>query len=249
MLTFRGNISGWILGSSRSALGQQVAAALQRVETMSLVSEDGKARIRRTMLESAADPILASQLRSARKESEEAVRNDPQRNLYRSPTREELPAFLSRTDMVFRRKMQAASKYAWDTTFDYPNDFVSELRAYAQSFPVGSRRVGRGQTLEDHNWELLEPLLCRLCQDMYVATVRDFIRTIGQRENEAMFPWAFSADSYVSLFEPMDVALVRQAWERLLTSVDNDTDNLKATEYTLFGMLLAHMPPQDVVVN
>ena len=247
MLTFRGSISGWILGSSRSALGQQVAAALQRVETMSLVSEDGKARIRRTMLESAADPILASRLRSARKESEEAIRNDPQHNLFRSPTREELPAFLSRTDVGFRRKMQAASKYAWDTTFDYPNDFVCELRAYAQSFPVGSRRVGRGQTIEDHNWELLEPLLCRLCQDVYVATVRDFIRTIGQRENEAMFPWTFSADSYVSLFEPMEVALVRQAWERLLTSVDNDTDNLKATEYTLFGMLLAHLPPQEQV--
>lgn len=247
MLTFRGSISGWILGSSRSALGQQVAVALQRVETMSLVSEDGKARIRRTMLESAADPILASQLRSARKESEDAIRSDLLRNLYRNPTREELPVFLSRTDIGFRRKMQAASKYAWDTTFDYPNDFVSELRAYAQSFPVGKRRVGRGQTIEDHNWELLEPLLCRLCQDVYVATVRDFIRTIGQRENEAMFPWTFSANSYVSLFEPMEVAVVRQAWERLLTSVDSNTDNLKATEYTLFGMLLAHLPPQAQV--
>jgi hypothetical protein len=247
MLTFRGNISGWILGSSRSALGQQVAAALQRVETMSLVSVDGKARIRRTLLESAADPALALQLRSARKEAEEAIRNDPQRNLFRSPTREELPAFLSSADAGFRRKLQAASMYASDPTFDYPNDFVCELRAYAQSFTVANRRVVRGQTIEDHNWELLEPLLCRLCQDLYVLMVRDFIRTIAQRENEAIYPWLFAADGYVSLFEATEVALVRQVWEGLLTTVGNDTDNLKTIEFILFGMLLAHMTPQQQV--
>jgi hypothetical protein len=247
MLTSRGNISGWILGSSRSSLDQQVAAAVQRVETLSLISVEGKRRISRVLLESAAAPSLASKLRSVRQESEVALRNDSLRNLFRNPTREALPAFLGNTAVEFRAKIVAASEYASDPTFEYPEDFVSELRAYGQNFPVASRRVVLGQTAEDYDWEIVEPLLCRLCPDVYEAVVRDFICGIEQREDEAVYPWLFAAAGYVSLFELTEVALIRQARERFLTVVGSDTENLRAIEFTMFGMLLAFMTPQEQV--
>lgn len=247
MLTSRGGISGWILGSSRTALGQQTAAAIQRVETLSSMSIEGKRRIKRILLESAAEPVLAPHLRSVRREAELAMRNDSLRNLFRSPTREELSNFLSNAAEDFGAKVKAASEYASDLTFDYPERFVSELRTYAQGFPAASRRIGLGRTAEDRDWEFLEPLLCRLCQDVYEVVVRDFIRGVEQREDEAIYPWLFAADGYVSLFELPEVAVNRQMWERFLPMVGSDRGNLRTIEFTLFGMLLAHMTPQEQV--
>lgn len=245
MLTSRGNISSWILGSSRSALGQQVVAALQRVDALLLVPVDGKRRIRRTLLEAAAEPVLASQLMSARMEAQEAMRNDPLRD-FRSPTRDELPSFLFREDVGRWAKVEAASRYASDPTFEYPDEFVSELRIYAQEFPVTRRRVVRGQTSEDHEWTFLEPLLCRLCQDIYEDLAHAFIRAVELRDEGSIYPWLFAADRYVSMFDASEVSLVRQVWERYLPN-NEDTGPLRTIEFTLFGMLLAHMTPQEQV--
>lgn len=247
MLTSRGNISCWILGSSRSALAQQVATALQRVETLSLISVDGKRRIRRALLEAAAVPTLAAQLRSVRLEAQEAMRNDPLRSFLRGVPREKLPAFLSNAGVGFRAKMEAASAYASDPTFNFPNDFVTELKEYAQTFPVANLRVVLGQTAEDHNWRFLEPLLCRLCHDVYVTLVRTFIHTLDQREDEAIYPWLFAADGYVCMFEPAEVALIRQTWGRRLNIAGSNTERLSTIESTLCGMLLAHLTPNEQV--
>ncbi|WP_143520269.1 hypothetical protein [Halopseudomonas pelagia] len=247
MLTSRSNVSGWILGSSRSVLTQQVGAALRRVDMLTLVSADGKRRIKRVLLESAAAAEYAVQLRSAREEAEETLRRDGLGLNYMNPTREELPSFLMEADVGFWAKMEAASKYASDPMFEYPIDFVSELRAHAQKFSTVGLHITRGQTSEDHEWTFLEPLLCRLCRDVYASKVRDFIRTIDQRQDEAIYSWVFAANSYVSLLGSTEVESIRQTWERIITTASNDTDELRTVEFFMFGMLLATMEPQDQV--
>lgn len=247
MQTSRGGISGWILGSSRSALGQQVAAAVQRVDTLSLISMEGKRGIKRILLESAADPGLATQLKSLRHEAEVAMRSNPLRNLFKDPSREELSTFLTNATVNFGAKVRAASEYASDPKFKYPERFISELRAYALRFSAESRRIALGKTAEDHDWEFVEPLLCRLCQDVYEVVVHDFIRGVERREDEAIYPWLFAADGYLNLFELPEVAVIRQTWERILPVAAGERGNLRAIEFTLFGMLLAHMTPQEQV--
>jgi hypothetical protein len=247
MLTSRGNISGWILGSSRSSLDQQTAAAVHRVDALSLLSVEGKRRIQRVLLEAAAAPALSSHLAKVRNESEMAMRDDPLRMLYGNPTREELLALLSDAVVDLRTKLNAARKYASDPSFVFPKEFVSEVRAYGQTFPVARRRVVLGWTSDDHNWEYLEPLLCRLCPEVYEASVRAFVRGVERREDEAIYPWLFSADGYISLFELPEVSVIRQAWERFLTIRGGDKGNLGVTEFTMFGMLLPYMTPQEQV--
>ncbi|APA68792.1 hypothetical protein YQ44_14360 [Janthinobacterium sp. 1_2014MBL_MicDiv] len=247
MMTSRGNISGWILGSSRSSLDQQVTAAVQRIEALSLISVEGKRRIRRILLESTATPSLAVQLSTVRQESEVAMHNVGLPGLFGNPTREALQTFLGNGAVKFEAKIAVASKYASDLTFKYPDDFVSELRSYGQNFPIANRRVVLARTVEDHDWDLLEPLLCRLCPDVYKAAVLDFIRGIEQREDEAIYPWLFAADGYLSLFELADVSVIRQAWERFSVVVGSDTGKTRVIEFTMFSMLLAYMTPHEQV--
>ena len=248
MLTSRGNISGWVLGSSRSALKQHMRTALERVDALTGLPHDGKRRIKRLLLEAAAEPSLASELRRVRQESEVAMRGDPLRNFFRSPAREELPAFLANPSVQLRGKIEAGSRYASDAAFDFPAAFASQLRAYARSFSSTSRRLVLGTTIEDHNWEQLEPLLCRLCPDEYERLVRDFVQGVELRADEAIYPWLWAADGYVSMFELPEVTAVRRTWERFLAAgVGHDND--RAIEFTTFGMLLAYMTPQEQVLQ
>lgn len=247
MMTSRGNIYGWILGSSRSALDQQLDVALHRVEMLPTWSVDGKRRIRRTLLESAAAPAYAEHLRSLRREAKEAIPQDTLGTFFRSPTREEAPSFLTNAEVGFWARKEVASKYASDPTFNYPIAFVSELQVYAQNFPEARLRLSRGQAAEDHDWTFLEPLLCRLCRKIYAAKVRSFIRTIDRRQGEAIYSWVFAANRYVSFFESTEIEAVRQAWGRILPTDDNDTDDLRIVESYIFGMLLPKMSPQEQV--
>lgn len=129
MLTSRGNVSGWVLGTSRSTLKQHTEAALARVDTLRALALESKQRIKKLLLEATAVPCLAAELQRARHEREVAMHNDPLRNLLRRPTREELPALLTNASSPLRGRIKAASKYASDPTFDFPDAFVSELRA------------------------------------------------------------------------------------------------------------------------
>src|SRR5207244_220829 len=63
----------------------------------------------------------------------------------------------------------------------------------------------------------------------------------------AIYAWLFAADGYVSLFELPEVSLIRDAWERSLTIKGSDKGNSRAIEFTLFGMLLAFMTPEQQV--
>lgn len=247
MVTSRARVSGWVLGSSREPLNDLVAAAVSRVELLGNLPEEGRRRICRVLMEAAAAPELAQKLRKARSEQEVEARKSPLWAAFRTPSREELGTFLAARGEANRSQLEAASKYASDPGFNFPPKFVGKLRQAAAALGAEKRRAVLGHTIEDHTWEHMAPLLCRLAPDIYEERALDFVRNVLGRSDGAVYPWLFTTDGYLSLLGLPEVDAIAQVWERFLSKKVKRGDQKTTAEFTLFGMLLPFMSPKEQV--
>lgn len=237
----RSGLCGWVLGSSPHSIELQVEEAIRRLETVTILDEDRRRRVRLHLLTAVASPRFSHQLGTARIPAERDPQLEALARAWRTPTLKELPSYLLDNSVPGHRKLDVAGKYASDTRAVYPKAFVSELQRGVAGLQLDARRMGRGRTAQDYSWEQMEPLLARLSPQTYAAKASEFLFSVLKRSPEGVLGWSFDADRYALLVALPELDALRQVWERDYLKSGKISDMDSQVEAELFELLLASM--------
>lgn len=117
---------------------------------------------------------------------------DPGRSLFALEWRH-AEAVLSDTSLLLLRRADCCSEFWLDPTFNPPATFIEEVRAAAGIIDVEKLHRHRGDTVEDHHFELLEPVLARCAPDVLADLTRRKIRSMAGSPAESRYWCALSA--------------------------------------------------------
>lgn len=117
---------------------------------------------------------------------------DPGRSLF-ALERRHAEAVLSNTSLLLLRRADCCSEFWLDPTFNPPATFIEEVRATAGKIDVEKLHRHRGDTVEDHHFELLEPVLARCAPDVLCDLTRRKIRSMAGSPAESRYWCALNA--------------------------------------------------------
>ena len=242
MKTYRAKVALWAASSSRTTLDAEVERFLVDIRQADWIDEDDATSLEHQLLEAIASLRYVHRLRALRIRADADERRVEFRRVFHRPSRQEMPEFL-RTSEAGRDKLELASQYASDRSFEFPTEFVDEVCAAVRALsPSG---IGRsfGHTREDLDWERLGPLASRLAPLEYATFIRRFLADVARRNGDAAVAWAYRSEGYGPLVEADVVHVLRDAWIRWREEPLSDEGSGRHLEAYIFSMLLPHLTP------
>ncbi|WP_156901813.1 hypothetical protein [Azohydromonas australica] len=244
MLSSRSDVVYWILASSRQPLVDLVQMS---IGAFSGLSPSEASRVERTLVHAIAAPELATHLRALDAQMPHPRIDIKVARTFRIPTYQQLSSYLIDLEVPNQWRLGRAKDAASNPAVSYPSSFIKELCAAVHSFNGRTRRQSFHTADADYNWELYEPVLCRVDRDLLSAKLFEFVNDISQRTGERLYAWVFAADGLTPLLGSSEIAAVRQAWDTLNTRSTDLSEQERFAEAMLLCMLLAHAMPVDQV--
>ena len=119
-------------------------------------------------------------------------------------------------------RIQRIGELWLDPSFVPPEAFVAELRNTAACIDVEKLNRTGGRTIEDHNFEELEPALARCAPDLLAVLVRRKLRSLETCPLKSRYWSAISATAHFVLSGEAEAAAARTL---RLNGCDDDTSN------------------------
>ncbi|MBL8475299.1 MAG: hypothetical protein JNK71_04420 [Methyloversatilis sp.] len=115
---------------------------------------------------------------------EEHYLRNPTRSLFVPIEHRHLDRLWRDDGVALGRRLQMAAAYLPDPTLDVPKDFVRQIEAAADSFPVEKLDVSMSNTAEDHDFEGIQPGLARLAPRALASLIRKWYCGLPSRSRE-----------------------------------------------------------------
>ena len=126
------------------------------------------------------------------------------------------------TELPLRFRIQRIGDLWLDPSFVPSDTFVTELRNAAACIDVEKLNRTGGRTIEDHNFEELEPALARCAPDLLADLVRRKLRSLETCPLKSRYWSAISATAHFVLSGEAEAAAARTL---RLNGCDDDTSN------------------------
>ena len=129
---------------------------------------------------------------------------------------------LADTELSLTYRVQRTKELWLDPNFKPPATFVAELRKTAEYIDVEKLDRFMGLTSEDHDFEVLEPVLARCAPDLLSDLIRRKIQNLSTCPPEFQQPRAMSVTNHLILADKAELEAVRTL--RLISKNDNKND-------------------------
>lgn len=106
---------------------------------------------------------------------------------------------LNDTDLRLHVRVQRTKELWLDPSFKPPTEFIAEIRAAVAGIDVEKVHRHSGYTIEDHNFEELEPILARCAPDLLADLTRRKMQNISTCPGEARYWSAIHATDHLVL--------------------------------------------------
>ncbi len=123
-----------------------------------------------------------------------------------------------------------------DPSFECSSEFISEVRKLAAGIDVEKLYRNRGLTIEEHNFEELEPILARCAPDILASLARCIIKGFHTCPSNARYWSAIHATDHLILTDDDEAEAARSL--RLRNSEDaNDNESFSASRLLFLELL------------
>ena len=138
---------------------------------------------------------------------------------------------LADTELSLTYRVQRTKELWLDPSFEPPDTFVAELRKAAESIDVEKLDRVMGLTSEDHDFEVLEPVLARCAPDLLADLIRRKMQNLSTCPPEFRQSRAILATNHLILADEAEIEAVRKL--RLISESDNENTDAHVTERLL----------------
>lgn len=123
---------------------------------------------------------------------EKAYLADPGRSMF-ALERRHADAVLSDTSLPLLQRANCCAEFWLDPNFNPPASYINEVRTAAAKIDVEKLDRHRGVTIEDHQFELLEPVLARCAPDVLADLTRQKLQSMATAPAESRYWCAVKA--------------------------------------------------------
>ncbi|MYC14777.1 MAG: hypothetical protein F4Y39_13690 [Gemmatimonadetes bacterium] len=138
---------------------------------------------------------------------------------------------LADTELSLTYRVQRTKELWLDPNFKPPDTFIAELRKTAEHIDVEKLDRVMGLTSEDHDFEVLEPVLARCAPDLLADLIRRKMRNLSTCPPEFRQSRAILATNHLILADEAEIEAVRNL--RLISESDNENTDAHVTERLL----------------
>ena len=133
----------------------------------------------------------------------------PGRSFFFPLERRHAEVALNDTGLPLLARVQRTEELWLDPTFEPPAAFVTEVRTVAAGIEVNKLDRGRGRSIEDCNFEEIEPVLARCAPDLLAALVRRKMQSMAVCPADSRYLRAINATYYLVLAGEAESAAAR----------------------------------------
>ncbi len=138
---------------------------------------------------------------------------------------------LADTELSLTYRVKRTKELWLDPNFEPPDTFVAELRKAAESIDVEKLERYMGLTSEDHDFEVLEPVLARCAPDLLADLIRRKMQSLSTCPPEFQQPRVLRTINHLILADEAEIEAVRKL--RLISESDNENTDAHVTERLL----------------
>jgi hypothetical protein len=131
--------------------------------------------------------------------------------------------------------------YVTDPSFNVPQSFIEELIEFLNGTNKDQIWIVLGTTAEDHRLDTVEPILAAYAPDALAEYIRSIDKQISTRTDMERRQLSIALVKHYLILHSEEIAAVRQAWENLIASADNWTQEDREAEMFLMEVLLPHL--------
>ena len=133
----------------------------------------------------------------------------PGRSFFFPLERQHAEVALNDTELPLQMRVQRTKELWLDPSFEPPTAFIVELRAAAARIDVEKPDRHSGRTIEDHNFEQLEPVLARYAPDLLADLIRRMMQSVATCPAESRYWSAIHATDHLVLAGGAEAAAAR----------------------------------------
>ena len=138
---------------------------------------------------------------------------------------------LADTELSLTYRVQRTKELWLDPNFKPPDSFIAELRKTAEHIDVEKLDRVMGLTSEDHDFEVLEPVLARCAPDLLADLICRKMQNLSTCPPEFQQPRALRVINHLILADEGELEAVRTL--RLISERDNENTDAHVTERLL----------------
>lgn len=152
-------------------------------------------------------------------------------------------AALNDTEIPLLRRIQRTAELWFDPNFNPPATFVKEVREYSTQIEVDKLDRHNSNTIEDYNFEVLEPALARCAPQLLSDLIRIKLKSLHTGPPESRYWSAISVTDHFLLFNEA----ARKAGRELRLSSHETTEKKEA--YAATQLLILELFQQPALVQ
>ena len=237
----------WVLRSSKESLEQDVEA-----ETKSLLAFDQlPTRQACSRLLSCWGSEQAITLRGTlpedlfpRNRIAQQHQQDPCTSVF-TWTREECETCVQRTDIPLHSVATRLFPHCLDADLNVPSEIGTRLAPLVEKLLPSQLWAHNTMTLPDHQFEEIEPTFCAYAPNVFAGLVRRIAADIQNRTGIILALFAWQLRQHAIVLTRTEWELIQKAWRRLHEKTEEWDNSDKQAEYTLFLLLLQHLPADE----
>lgn len=126
---------------------------------------------------------------------------------------------LSDKDVPLHVRVQRTKELWLDPTFDPPDTFIAEVREAVKNIDIQKLNSGRSSTVDDHNFEEIEPVLARCAPDLLADLLRCKMQSLASCPVESRYWKAVYATNHLLLAADAEAKAAR-----ILRRIGKETD-------------------------
>lgn len=151
------------------------------------------------------------------------------------------------TTLPLSRRVAKVSTFQPDPALELPEVFVSELRAEFSNFDVSALDAHFGHSVEDSNWENVEPVLARAAPDLLATLVRRKLDGLVAREGDKRRIGLSRSTSHFLLADQMATDVLAALAMRPVETVGSDKSDSGFARSRALLIDAASRPPGERV--
>jgi hypothetical protein len=138
---------------------------------------------------------------------EEDYEKDPAHSFF-EPERRHLDLILEADDLPVWRRLEKASHFLPDPTVEAPKVVLESLTSSLDALTFEGVHVGVSHTIEDHNWERLQPSAARFIPGKFFDAARRELQVLTARRGEQKYWSTFHLAELLLTVEPEDMSAI-----------------------------------------
>jgi len=120
--------------------------------------------------------------------------------------RRHLETMLAAKDIPFWRRLERANEFLPDPSVNMPEDILEEFGSSLDAQTFEGVHQGMSHTIEDHNWEKLQPAAARFLPEKFSEAVRRQLQALAARRGEQKYWSAVHLAELLLLAVPEDMS-------------------------------------------